>query len=153
MKFEGLHGQEAAKRRTGNLVRVNRKKSWWIGFSEDDAHRQRPIIIATAPHQKPGGKAAFAHALRTTRSTWRLRSRAQRNHLPQHAKAVAEKANFTAFGMVPTHWNFANPQTRSMREIEQLHVECEAVDPRRFKNRPARLKAKRFKSALRVPKR
>src|SRR5215471_18166014 len=55
--------------------------------------------------------------------------------------------------MVPTNWNFPNPQTGSMREIKQLHVECETVDPRRFKNRSARLEAKRFKSALRVPKR
>src|SRR5882724_2973163 len=40
-----------------------------------------------------------------------------------------------------------------MRAIKQLHVEREAFDPRRFKNRSARFQAKRFKSALRVPKR
>ena len=42
---------------------------------------------------------------------------------------------------------------RPMREIKQLHIEREAFDLRRFKNRSARLEAKRFKSALRVPKR
>ena len=81
------------------------------------------------------------------------RARAQRDHLAQHAQAVAEKTNFAAFGMVPTHWNFANPQTGPMRAIKQLHVEREAFDLRRFKNRSARLETKRFKSALRVPKR
>ena len=40
-----------------------------------------------------------------------------------------------------------------MRAIKQLHVEREAFDPRRFKNRSARLETKRFKSALRVPER
>jgi hypothetical protein len=78
---------------------------------------------------------------------------AQRDHFAQHAQAVAQKTNFTAFSVVPTHWNFANPQTGPMREIKQLDVEREAFDPRRFKNRSARLEAKRFKSALRVPKR
>src|SRR5205814_5722037 len=77
----------------------------------------------------------------------------QRDHLAQHAQTVAEKANFTALSVVPTHWNFADPQTGPMREIKQLDVEREAFDPRRFKNRSARLQAKRFKSALRVPKR
>src|SRR5205823_4853000 len=78
---------------------------------------------------------------------------AQRDHFPQHAQTVAQKANFAALSMVPTHWNFANSQTGPMREIQQLHVECEAFDPRCFKNRSARLQAKRFKSALSVPKR
>src|SRR6476646_192364 len=55
--------------------------------------------------------------------------------------------------MIPTHWNFSNPQTGPMRAIKQFHVEREAFDLRRFKNRPARFKAKRFKSALRIPKR
>jgi L-ascorbate metabolism protein UlaG (beta-lactamase superfamily) len=78
---------------------------------------------------------------------------AQHDHFPQHAQAVAEKPNFAALCMVPMHWNFANPQTAPMREIKQLYIEREAFDPRRFKNRSARLEAKRFKSALRVPKR
>src|SRR4029077_6461194 len=82
-----------------------------------------------------------------------LLTRAQRDHFAKHAQAVAEKADFAALGMVPSHWNFANLQTGPMRAIKQLHVEREAFDPRRFKNRTARLEAKRFKSALRVPER
>src|SRR5882757_11119004 len=78
---------------------------------------------------------------------------AQRDHFAQHSQAVAQKTNFASFSVVPTHWNFANPQTGPMREIKQLDVEREAFDPRRFKNWSARLEAKRFKSALRVPKR
>src|SRR5206468_8936577 len=77
----------------------------------------------------------------------------QRDHLAQHAQTVAEKANFAALSVVPTHWNFADPQTGPMREMKQLHVEREAFNPRRFKNRSAHLEAKRFKSALSVPKR
>src|SRR5262245_61629136 len=82
----------------------------------------------------------------------RVSLRPQRDHFAQHAQTIAKETYFAAFGMVPTHWNFADPQTGSMREIKQLHVECEAVDPRRFNNRSARLEAKRFKSALCVPK-
>jgi len=78
---------------------------------------------------------------------------AQRDHFAQHAQTVAQKTNFAALSVVPTHWNFANPQIGPMREIKQLHVEREALDPRRFKNRSACLQAKRFKSALRIPKR
>src|SRR4029453_14119937 len=77
---------------------------------------------------------------------------AQRDDLPQHAQTVAEKANFAAFGMVPPPWNFGNLQTGARDGVEQLHVEGEAGDPGRFKNRSARLEAKRFKSALRIPK-
>src|SRR6516165_4452797 len=55
--------------------------------------------------------------------------------------------------MIPPHRNLANPQTGPTREIKQLHVKCEAFDPRRFKNRSACLEAKRFESALGVPKR
>src|SRR6188472_4804623 len=54
--------------------------------------------------------------------------------------------------MIPTHWNFANLQTGPMRAIKQLHIEREAFDLRFFKNRPARLETKRFKSTLSVPK-
>jgi hypothetical protein len=71
----------------------------------------------------------------------------------QHAQTVSEKTNFTAFGMVPPHGNLAKPQTGPMRKIKHLHVEREAFDPRRFQNRSARLEAKRFKAALRIPKR
>src|SRR4029077_12992715 len=82
-----------------------------------------------------------------------LSTRAQRDHFAQHAQTVAEKANFAALSVVPAHWNLANTQTGLMRAIKQLHVEREAFDSRRFKNRSARLEAKRFESALRVPKR
>src|SRR4030095_6763590 len=84
-------------------------------------------------------------ALRTAK---RLQMSSQRDHFPQHAKAVAEKTNFTAFGMVPPRWNFADPQTGPMREIKQLDVEGEAFDARRFKNRSEHLEAKRFKYAF-----
>src|SRR5262249_4578910 len=63
------------------------------------------------------------------------------------------ETNFTALGMVPAHWNFANPQTCPTREIKQLNVEGETFDPRRFKNRSAYFEAKCFKSALCVRKR
>jgi hypothetical protein len=39
----------------------------------------------------------------------------QRDHFAQHSQTVAEKTNFTAFSVVPTHWNFADPQTSAVR--------------------------------------
>ena len=54
--------------------------------------------------------------------------------------------------MVPANRNLADMQTGAMRQIKQLDIKREAVDPRRFKNRPTRIEAKGFKSALRVPK-
>src|SRR6478752_7446155 len=115
--------------------------------------RRRQIISFRAARRKSGGKAAFNQRVEDNAFHLGSRARAQRDHLAQHAQAVAEKTDLAAFGMVPTHWNFADPQPGPMRAIKQLHVECEAFDVRRFKNRSARLETKRFKSALRIPKR
>src|SRR5438045_7944200 len=121
---------------TNNLDGVSRKKSCGLA-------------VAASLETPPDSGKHLCVALRAAKQ---LRMNAQRDHLAQHAQAVAEKINFAAFGVVPTHWNFAHPQTSPTSKIKQLHVEREAFDPRRFKNRSARLKAKRFKSALRVPK-
>jgi hypothetical protein len=47
---------------TSNLDVVAGKKreqqERWIGFSEDDVHRRRPIISFREPRRKSGGKAA-----------------------------------------------------------------------------------------------
>src|SRR6266550_1545532 len=110
---------------------------------------ERTIYVATRERKEVGAVHRTARGrLRSIAATC-----AERDHFAQHAQAVAQKTNFAAFSVVPTHWNFANPQTGPIREIKQLHVEREAFDPRRFKNRSARLEAKRSKSALRVPKR
>ena len=140
---------------TSNLdVHAGKKRDAkrWIGFSEDDVDCRRPIIIAV---QCVENQAANRPSQRVEDNAFHpgSRARAQRDHFAQHAQTVAQKANFAALSVVPTHWNFANPQTGPMREIQQLHVEREAFDPRRFKNRSACLQAKRFKSALCVPKR
>ena len=55
--------------------------------------------------------------------------------------------------MVPADWNFTDAQTSALRQIKQLHVERETLDSRRFEDRPARVEAKGFESALRIPKR
>ena len=121
----------------------------WIGFSEDDVDRRRPKILSEALLRKSGDKSALTNALRTTRSTLDM-TRAQHDHFPQHAQAVAEKTT-----LLPLAWfhrtGTADPETGPMREIKQLHVECETFDPRRFKDRSTRLEAKRFKSTLGVP--
>jgi hypothetical protein len=49
----------ATKKRNAKVDRLLRRR----------CHRRRPIIIASAPRRKPGGEAALANALRTTRST------------------------------------------------------------------------------------
>jgi hypothetical protein len=137
MKLEGLHWKP--KSGTNNLdIRAGKQRDAkrWIVFSEDDVYRLRPIIFPNAQRRKSGCRAAsLGNALRTTRSPFEtLCSRAQRDHLAQHAQAVAEKTNFASFRVIPAHWNFANSQTGAVREKEQLHVEREAIDPRLFKN-------------------
>src|SRR5512132_2962238 len=123
---------------TSNLDGVSRKKSCGLP------------VAASLRDAPPARGKHFCVALRAAK---RLQMSAQRDHFAQHAQTVAQKANFAALSVVPRHWNFANPQIGPMREIKQLDVEREAFDPRRFKNRSAHLEAKRFKSALRVPKR
>src|SRR5262245_25736442 len=137
MKLEGLHGQETAKRGTCNLARVSRKKSCSSLCSR--------VSVRRAP-----GRQEFPLGLRTAK---RLLTCAQHDHFAQHRQAIPEKANFATLGMVPLHWNLANPQTDPTRQKKQLNIEREAFDPRRFKNRPAHFEAKRFESALRIPKR
>ena len=55
--------------------------------------------------------------------------------------------------MIPAHRNFAQAQAGALREIKQLNIESKAIDPSGFENRAANIETKRFKSALRVPKR
>jgi len=97
-------------------------------------------------------RSRISQRIRTTRSTREIMRLRAAKSLRATCADCRAKANFAALSMVPTHWNFANPQTGPMREIKQLDVEREAFDPRRFKNRSARLEAKCFKSALRIPK-
>src|SRR6267378_2027965 len=78
--------------------------------------------------------------------------RAQRQHFSQHAYAVVNKPHLAAFMMIPAHWNFPEPQSRSLREQKQLHVKAKADDFRSFDNWPARFHAKRFEAALCIPK-
>jgi hypothetical protein len=54
--------------------------------------------------------------------------------------------------VIPSHGNFADPKTLTLRPIKQLDIEREAIDPSRFKNRSGRIEAKGFESALGVPK-
>ena len=61
--------------------------------------------------------------------------------------------DFAAFVMVPANGNFAQTQSRLMREIEQLDVECEPDDLRGFKNGTTNFKTKSLETSLRVPKR
>src|SRR5439155_9248916 len=86
----------------------------------------------------------------------RLRSIAptsQRDHLAQHPQAILHERDFASFRVVPAHRNFAQAQTGTLREIKQLNIESKAIDPRGFENRAANIETKRFKSALRIPKR
>jgi hypothetical protein len=63
------------------------------------------------------------------------------------------KPHLAAFMMIPPHWNFPEPQSRSLREQKQLHVKAKADDFRGFDNWSTRFHAKRFEAALGVPKR
>src|SRR6266850_620 len=69
MKLEGLHGTKSGTSNLDVCARKKRVATRWIGFSEDDVHRRRPIISFLAARRKSGGKAALTNALRTTRST------------------------------------------------------------------------------------
>ena len=55
--------------------------------------------------------------------------------------------------MIPADWNFPEPQSRSLRKQEQLHVKAKADDFRGFDNLPTRFHAKRLEAALCIPKR
>jgi hypothetical protein len=55
--------------------------------------------------------------------------------------------------MIPPHWNFPEPQSRSLREQKQLHVKAKSDDFRGFDNWSTRFHPKRFEAALCVPKR
>src|SRR5438067_8174253 len=55
--------------------------------------------------------------------------------------------------MIPPHWNFPEPQSRSFREQKQLHVKAKSDDFRGFDNWSTRFHPKRFEAALCVPKR
>src|SRR5262249_23370387 len=81
-----------------------------------------------------------------------LCARSQPDYFAQHLQAVAEEINFAALGMVPSDWNFADAQTSALRQIKQLYVEREALDPSYFEDWSARVEAERLEAALRVPK-
>jgi len=55
--------------------------------------------------------------------------------------------------MIPAHWNFPEPQSRSLCKQEQLYIKAKADDFRGFDNLPTRFHAKRLETALSVPKR
>src|SRR5712692_9875750 len=70
-----------------------------------------------------------------------------------HAKAVAQNGHLARCVMIPAHGNLAQPQAGKMRETDQFDVKAEAIDLRRFDQRPAYVHAKGFEAALRVPER
>src|SRR5437660_10095451 len=110
--------------------------------------------LSTACSRRPVGGAMrmrLPHLHRARRGE-RLQA-AQRNHFAQNAQAIAHELDVTSFVMIPAHRNFAQAQAGALREIKQLNVESKAIDPRGFENRAANIETKRFKSALRVPKR
>src|SRR5262249_13198440 len=80
-----------------------------------------------------------------------LCARSQPDYFAQHLQAVAEEINFAALGMVPADWNFADAQTSALRQVKQLYVEREALDPSCFEDRSARVEAERLEAALCVP--
>ncbi len=67
--------------------------------------------------------------------------------------AIAKKTNLASFSVIPANRNLADTQTGAMRQIKQLDIKREAVDPCRFKNRSAPVEAKGFKAASCIPKR
>src|SRR6476660_9507285 len=54
--------------------------------------------------------------------------------------------------MIPPHWNFPEPQSRSLREQKQLHVKAKSDDFRGFDNWSTCFHSKRFEAALCVQK-
>ena len=64
-----------------------------------------------------------------------------------------EKAHLAACRMIPTHRNFADAQSRALREMKQLDVEGKAIDPSGFQNWTADIETERFETTLRIPKR
>src|SRR5262249_501590 len=54
--------------------------------------------------------------------------------------------------MVPADWNFADAQTSALRQIKQLYVEREALDPSCLEERSARGEGERLEAGLCVPK-
>src|SRR6266496_5720493 len=81
-----------------------------------------------------------------------LSSRSHCDHFSQHSQAVAEKANFTPFSVVPADRNFPNAQSGAMREKKQLNIKSETVNPRRLQNWPTNVESKCLEPALGVPK-
>jgi hypothetical protein len=61
--------------------------------------------------------------------------------------------DLAAFGMVPAHRDFAEPQPGAVREKKQFDIEGESIDASGFQNWAARVHTERLETTLRVPKR
>ena len=77
----------------------------------------------------------------------------QGDDFPKHAQAVANHADLAAFGVVPSHGNFAETKAGAMREKEKFDIEGETLDARGLQDWPAHIETKRFETALGIPKR
>ena len=77
----------------------------------------------------------------------------QRDHFAQHRETVVNYADLASFGVIPTHRNFAEPQSAAVGEKKKFDIERESDGMRFFQNRAASIEAKRFETALCVPKR
>src|SRR5215217_3096776 len=76
---------------------------------------------------------------------------ANQAHFIQHLETVAKQTHLAALVVVPSDRNLFQVQTCAESQVQQLHIKSEAIDRRRFNQRPAHAHAKSFKAALRVP--
>src|ERR1041385_320128 len=118
---------------TNNLDAAVRKKSYGIFCSRVSVRRVTHVL------------KALRHSLRTAK---RLQARSQRDHFPQHPQAVAEKADFASFSVIPPNRNLPNPQPGAVRKKKQFNVERKAVDTCRFQNRLTNIQAEGLEPAL-----
>src|SRR6266498_948384 len=73
------------------------------------------------------------------------------SNFAEHFYAIARHVDFASGGVIPTHWNFLESQTRAITDIKQLHIETKTIDCRPFNNRTAGTHTKSFETTLRVP--
>src|ERR1043166_8692757 len=141
MKSQGLHGRQNG---TKNLRADGERKSY-TGFRPVGSEGILPAGLVQLRQARTSASPRDKMSV--------LRVRAQSDYFAQHTDTVPKKTDFAALSMVPADRNLADTQAGAMRQIKQLHIECEAVDPRHFKNLSRRVETKRFKAALRVPER
>ena len=62
-------------------------------------------------------------------------------------------ADLATLGVIPTHWNLAQAQSRAAGEKKKFDIEPEPDGVHFLENRTANIETERFETALRVPKR